>query len=93
MAEDKKKPTPFWTTEKIVLYAPKGAKFHTVAGEKVEIHPKQKDKFLKLGYCETEAEALETDAHPAIAAPAPIVVKKKASKEKALDSDPNKDPQ
>jgi hypothetical protein len=86
--ETKKKPVPFWTTEKTTLYAPKGAKFHTVAGQKVEIHPRQKEKFLKLGYCETEAEALDSDAHPAIAAPAPV--KRKGAKEKAVEPDPNK---
>jgi len=69
MAEVKKEEVkPFFTTEKVTLYAPKGAKFHS-HGQKVEVQSRQKEKFLKLGYVETEAEVKDAEAHPAIAIP------------------------
>lgn len=77
MADDKKV-TPFFTTEMVTLFAPKGAKFHATAGQEVKVQARQKEKFLKLGYKETAAEALDAEAHPAIAAVQPKAVKAKA---------------
>jgi hypothetical protein len=68
MAEQKEKGTPFFTTDKVKLYAPKGAKFHG-HGQEVEVQVRQKDKFLKLGYTESAEEAKDAEAHPAIAIP------------------------
>lgn len=68
MAEKKEEPKPFFTTEKVKVYAPKGAKYHT-HGQEVEIQTRQKEKFLKLGYTETAEEAKDAEAHPAIAIP------------------------
>jgi hypothetical protein len=83
MAENKKEePKPFFTTEKTTLYAPKGAK-HFDAGQKVDVHPRQVDKFKKFGFAETAEEAASNDAHPAIAAQVPKAprAKKVASEE------------
>lgn len=81
----KDKQTPFFTTEMVTLFAPKGAKWHA-AGQETKVQARQKDKFLKLGYRETKEDALETDAHPAIAVPqAPPAKPKKAA---AASSEP-----
>lgn len=66
MADEKEKPKPFWTTDKTTLFAPKGAKFYK-PGQEIKIHPRQKDKFVGFGFAETREEALQNDAHPAIA--------------------------
>lgn len=81
MAEEKEKPTPFWTTAKATLFAPKGAR-HYKAGQEIQIHPRQKDKFVGFGFAETKEEALDNDAHPAIAEKA---APKKAAKEQAKE--------
>lgn len=50
MADTKKEELkPFFTTEKVTMYAPENAPHHT-AGEKTEVQALQKDKFLKMGY-------------------------------------------
>jgi len=54
----KKETNPIDLTEKVTLYAPKGAKHHK-EGEEVNIHPVLKDKFLSHGFTET---APETDS-------------------------------
>lgn len=76
MADVKETPKPFFTTEKVSVYAPKGAKYHE-HGQKVEIQARQKQKFLKLGYAETAEEAKDAEAHPAISV---VVAKQKATK-------------
>lgn len=83
MAEKKEEPKPFFTTEKVKLYAPKGTKHHT-HGQAVEIQARQKDKFLKLGYSETAEEAKDAEAHPAIAVP---VAKSKPGRKPAVEGE------
>lgn len=90
MADVKKeeKVTPFFTTERVTLFAPKGAKHHAHM-EEVSIQARQKEKFLKLGYALTKEDAEDSEAHPAIAI---AVAKEKAPKvKKAADEDPDKD--
>jgi hypothetical protein len=87
MADTKETPKPFFTTEKVTLYAPKGAKFHTHQQE-VSVQARQKDKFLKLGYTESKDAALEAEAHPAIAIPQPKVKASKVKNEPDLNKDP-----
>lgn len=70
MADQKEQPKPFFTTEKVTLYAPKGAKYHK-HGQATEVQVRQKEKFLKLGYTETPEEAQKAVAAPAIAEVAP----------------------
>ncbi|HEY4288263.1 MAG TPA: hypothetical protein VGN00_14260 [Puia sp.] len=68
MADVKKeeKGTPFFTTEKVTLFAPKGAK-HYEHMQEISVQARQKPKFLKLGFTETKEEAAESEAHAAIA--------------------------
>lgn len=92
MADDKEKkevPKPFWTTDKVTLFAPKGAK-HYKPGQEIQIHPRQKDKFIGFGFAETKDEALENDAHEAIAV-TKVAPKKAAAVKAVVESDPNKD--
>lgn len=79
MADVKEQPKPFFTTEKVTLYAPKGAKYHSHQ-EAVTIQARQKEKFLKFGYTETKEEAFDSEAHPSIAAIPPVAAKPKAVK-------------
>jgi len=53
MADVKQEPKPFFTTEKVTLWAPKKPKHHKPF-EKVQVQLRQKDKFLSQGYTETE---------------------------------------
>lgn len=86
--KEKEKPTPFFTTEKVTLYAPKGAKHHAHM-EEVSVQARQKEKFVKLGYTESKDDAADAEAHPAIAVAIP---KEKAPKAKrAADEDLDKD--
>jgi hypothetical protein len=87
MADTKETPKPFFTTEKVTLYAPKGAKFHTHQQE-VSVQARQKDKFLKLGYTLTKEESADAEAHPAIAIPQPKVKAAKVKTEPDLNKDP-----
>ncbi len=62
MAEAKKEEVkPFFTTEKVTLYAPVGAPHHS-EGEKTEVQALQKDKFLAMGYTETPPAAKKAKA-------------------------------
>jgi hypothetical protein len=61
MADVKEKITPFDLNEKITVYAPKNAPHHG-AGEATQIHPRQKEKFLNLGFTETAPESKEAEA-------------------------------
>lgn len=85
----KDKQTPFFTTEMVTLFAPNGAKWHA-AGQETKVQARQKEKFMKLGYRESKDDALETDAHPAIAVPqAPPAKPKKVA---AAATDPQTQP-
>jgi hypothetical protein len=88
MAELKETPKPFFTTEKVKLYAPKGAKHHAHQ-EEVSVQARQKEKFLKLGYAETKEEAADAEAHPAISITQPPA--KPTKGKKAADEDLDKD--
>lgn len=83
MAEKKEEGRIINTTDKVKLYAPKGAKHYT-AGQEVSIHPNQEAKFIGFGFSKSKEEAEKNDAHPAIA--------EKTSKSKKAQSTPATDP-
>ena len=58
MADEKEKPAPFFTQERVTLYAPTDKDTpHFKRGEKTIVQARQKDHFKKKGFTETPPAA------------------------------------
>lgn len=65
MADEKEKVTPFFTQEKVTLYAPIGKDVpHFKRGEKTVVQARQKAHFLKKGFT-NEAPKVPATKEPA----------------------------